>query len=1005
MKYLTNYYAMAVLSVVFLTSQATYLDYIHKPIILTLPYYPSSIMLIPSDGTAVVAPRNSNSMNMYLASNESGNQDASLALCEIRNNLRPGTSPSLPSGRAPELVTINKEKDQPNPLYNARIELMTMLNKIPVVVTQELPSTIFSIETIVTDTHHILQATPVLNDAQGNPCAGIGALAAGSTALKDNDVNRYIFAALKEHNGGCNNANSDIAVVKYDKNILTSVVKEPDGTEKTVETPEYFFNVLDASTGASQGNKAVAVVNDALRIHGCPVSCFSVVDLCWNPYVERLYIALQVTNGYDCTPEQGAVALLVGHLDEQQRLCLNPCAPQDLFVGNDKMVGAYGPGVSVSLHKLRSMITSTGVPYLLVVGGVGEPDQTNKNLISLPLVNRITFHSKRDAEEARLLDPEKDKEKIAEISMRTRLLVIDDPLQGTIASKQAAPQCRYTMTWRGVKLVGRCLDACAQTLQEMPTVYDRATQVGAGRELPHAITDIQTIDDAVFVTVAQEGAGQHPGIFHSQAILDGSGKIVAWTPWQRIGGVFEGVRALMMNREQYFFAYLKANEPEIVCSVNLVIPKDKKNDNPEKQGDLADLVEAVLPPDSGGVQGLFDFPSSVLGVDSAPKISMLVATGYKKVVLIESGSDDASGIFNGYKEGFTQNAFLCDDTIAIQEKSESSEKLPRVIVITGGVLEQLGSITDATIATDGDQSWLIVSSVQGVAVLSYQDGSGWKNDPGLLPGFAGITQPMSFKRFGTYKYVKKVFGDGAYLYILTHKTLERVALTPENICHNAESSIVIARAENFGKAFFDGGVSGPLAVVATSQGLWRNGDGTDVRVDNAVTMSWTEIILPCAKKSINSLFFVSPTGIKNGFGHQGNIYVSIGSLLDNETSIYRICVGDVFSEGITAEAIQCVPDYIFMNKDFPFLLFNNFRDHFATNGIHCFTARSGHMRENPFLHLASPYHIKTLMVKEAVPYEVPLNSGKKAKNITALVQNSATGNWLIAGDFGLRIHN
>ena len=75
-----------------------------------------------------------------------------------------------------------------------------------------------------------------------------------------------------------------------------------------------------------------------------------------------------------------------------------------------------------------------------------------------------------------------------------------------------------------------------------------------------------------------------------------------------------------------------------------------------------------------------------------------------------------------------------------------------------------------------------------------------------------------------------------------------------------------------------------------------------------------------------------------------------------------------------------------------------------TNGALYFTASSRTPLQKPFLHIIQPKNIKSVTVGDAAPYDVPLNIAKVTKTITAIVQNSSTGNWLIAGDFGLRIH-
>jgi len=76
-----------------------------------------------------------------------------------------------------------------------------------------------------------------------------------------------------------------------------------------------------------------------------------------------------------------------------------------------------------------------------------------------------------------------------------------------------------------------------------------------------------------------------------------------------------------------------------------------------------------------------------------------------------------------------------------------------------------------------------------------------------------------------------------------------------------------------------------------------------------------------------------------------------------------------------------------------------------TNGAHYMAGSSAGVTGKPFAHLITLPAIKRPIQSEPLTFAVPLNISKASKSISAVVQNSATGNWLIAGDFGLRIHN
>lgn len=959
---------------------ATEKNRLYTKITIPLSYYPVTCSPLPVE-TNSYGFRQGSIMGMYLVGNEEDSENSQFMQYSIGNNLRLGSIISNSISLVPEKIVLNKEPDQPNPLLSNRIKLFDIMNKSPLIVMEGLPASLCLIENLAIDASQTMVITPTLNDANGNPSDGIIAMTSGFTGIKDFDLSMYVFAAVKKQGGDFGQDGSGIAVIKYDKNVIKETTTEPDGTEKETERKEYFLNILNAQSGESHGNRAVELNNKLISINnGVGFVEANIIDLCWNPYVERLYIALHVKNSDSCASDQGSMALLIGRLDENERLCLDPIAADSIFVGNNAMVGACGPN-QVSLHKLRSIITTTGFPYLLVVGGVGHPEQTSKMVYALPLTDRSLNRNRNE--------------------------IMADPLHGTIANTLEFPRNVYAANKRGPKLIGRAISNPAQTIYEMPIDSDRATCVGASVELPNTITDCIVVGDAVYVTVAQGGAQQHPGIFHSQPIFDGMGKIAAWTPWQRIAGIQEGVKTAYIASDQYFLSYLRSQAPELVCQVSMDISRSKNLLNNEMSGDLSDLIENIFKQD-GGVQGLFDFSSRTPGLSGDRKVSMLVASGYKKIVLIESGSDDNDGTFNAYQENFIDDLVLCDQGIIpeqLQQMQSDGKRIPRVLVITGGVLEELGAITCATIIHDSEQAWLVVGGVRGIGVLAHKDGTGWSLKKGLLPGFAGIDQEMSFKKFGTYSFVKKIVSNEGSLYIVSKAGFERVSLTSDALVSGKAEGTILARSENVG-ALLDIGVSGPLTLLATSRGLWVNGNQTDCRYSkDAATMQWTLIDLPYSLGPVYNLFFVTSNGQSNGFGHKGQVYISSGSLRDNETEIYRLYCDDVYIHGVTEKSVQLVPDQKYITGPCPLFALNSFRDFFVTDGVHHFSARSRQMNERPFLHELSLQNIKSPLVREPIMYDVPLHVKKNIKTITAVVQNSATGNWLIAGDFGLRIYN
>ncbi len=944
-------------------AQSTVRNQLHKNYVIDLPFYPTHCKVIKNDFTASNNP--AKHIDLFLTGTNQELKNSSLLRCAVINN--PHKNVTIPSSLISETLTLNKEPKQPNPLYDKDISLLGTFNQNPVVVTKQSPATICMLENFKLDQQTMLM-TSTLCDAQGFPSAGIVGLATALTGTAQHELHPYVFAAVKRNEGTFGQEGSGIAVVKHDNKTIEETIKHNDGNETTNQRKEYFFTIMNNGDEPDQ-IKAASLINSSLSINGgIPIVADDIVDMCWNPYLERLYVALQVTNAPTNTELQGSRALLLGRIDSHERLVFDPIAPDDSFYTDNALIGACGSGKKISLHKVRSMLTSTGFPYLIVIGGVGEPTQTSKNIYALPLTD-TSFNKKR-------------------------VELMEDKNHGTIASKYSITGDNYIVLARGRKLYGRDYQEWAQSADQMPAMHDAAVKIGGTLELPNEITDVIICGDAIFVTIGQAGNGQYPGIFHSQAILDGQGRIVSWTAWQRVGGIIEGVRTAIINPEHHFFGYLPMDKPQLICKVQIDLSKTDSHNNDE-YGDIADPINQFFAPEEGGVQGIFDFPCGTAGLGNQQCVSMMIATGYKKIMLLETGSNDTNGYFQPYVNQFTDIEYCPESTIpAINVAQEE----PKVLALSGGVLDELGSILAAAIVTDGAYSWIAVGGMHGLAILQAADGTGWCSQQGLGTHFNGLNKPMAFRKIGAYKQIKKLIANGNQLYVLTNTSMERITLNSDVIQNNAVNSVRIAHEAN--NAFFDCVMYGPLAIIATAQGLFFNTSGSIV-YNTLEEISWKKIKLPIAGV-VSKIFAVSS---KSHAGCQGQLYISVGALTHNSTMVYRLYVHDVYQEGITDHAVELIPDHQFFNKPFPLVSFNSFRDYFATDGAHYFSARSRHLNELPFLQAVTLPHIKNQLAIDAYSYTIPLYIGKSAKKINGIVQNSATGNWLIAGDFGLRIHN
>lgn len=874
------------------------------------------------------------------------------------------------NGITPPRVQINYVPDQINPLYDKQIlHLINSANK-PVAVPADIPNIICLLENTLTSSNQSLITTPPLNDVLGNESYAIAGLETAITGTSDSSLHIYTVAAVTSHHGFFGDKHSGFSLIKHDSVRIKKEDEEEIAITASSKPAQYELklNVLDAINGIAHGNRALPLgidqISSAININGGLESIEpNTIAMCWHPNIERLYIALHIKTKTDATQQQGARALLIGRI-KKNKLILDPILSDELCQENNTLISAVGPNQEISLHKVVPFITSTGVRYLLVLGGHGAPHTTQQTLSALPLAHRGYN--------------------------KTRKEVAHDPLHGVIAAKSDITHAIYG---HDKKLTARLLTTPATTKHDLLTYADPALHVGNHTILPHNITDIVVSGDAVFVSVAQYGNGQQPGIFYSQAILNDQGSVAAWTSWQRFG-INVGVAKFSINSMHYATNFLYSDFP-LFCQTTWKQPlKRKKNEQiPPPDDTLEGLVETIFPQEKGGLQGLHDFPCTTPGLNAPENpISIMVATGQKKVALIKTGETSNNTIFYAHK-----NMFL--NTIAFTGDKYASDVEPKTLVLTDPVLESLGSITCAAIGTNGEQSWLFVGGARGVAVLSDVHGNGWSNNNGIISLFATKAAGLSFKKCGNHRFIQKLIGDNNNLYIITNTSVERIALSSASLKTEKTQTLVQCSTE----IIFDGSVSGPLLLLGTSNGLFHNAPGTDVRL---ATQPLTSSQLRCSELSSDSkcvykLHFVTRTHLEHDFAYGAQVFASTGSLADNKTDVFRIYIDNVYENGITQESVQVVNNQLYRNSTAPFLSFNNFRSNFVTDGCHHFSSRSRQTTDKPFLYMIPQEMIKRVFVSDHLCYQMPLQV-HKANNIVKIVQNSATGNWIVAGDFGIR---
>ncbi len=892
---------------------------------------------------------------------------------------------------APQTVTFNSAKSVANPLYDEGIAYFALFNgrdnvlgsrqdERPLIVLESDKTSIYLLndytqagkDVTVLSVHN--RSTSMAQNIKNIPDAA-GLLTSGIVQIAT--ANPLFFAAVGANGGSFGDVGSGIALG------LTGEIIAPN--PKTKEPGKSAPIIIDALTGFnfySPANRAAPldITSSQIKIGADLASLGTVVDLHWHGSMERLYIALQATGGAAGT--DGALSIAIGRVDITKtengnihKLIIDAIVPTAAITGTDKIIGAVGSSVSVTAHKVRSLLSSTSLPYLIILGNVGIPSATKKTVFALPLVIGSGTPS----------------------------------IDGTIASKNALPEDVFAETKNKLFLT-RNLKASATTAALMPLSTDAATQVGGGAILAGDITDLFVYQDAVFATVQSPDVGEAPGVFFSQPLFEQNGKIKSWTTWQRAVGLSDKTQSIFLDPITAQFTSLVAN------SSNQVKIVKRTEWGAGDSGSIKPFIEAVekfMPQTIAGVQGVHSFPlSSTTPGATTPglyDISLMVCTGLGKVMLAETSRIDAGavvpiqgsdfGTLQTFQDGMLDSSFTIGSS--------------RMIGIEGGVLDDLGPIMAAEVARDGStgsNGWLFVGGTGGVAVLSTADGSGWAaNSMKLADGFNGLASGMSFKKVGNFSNVRKLIHDDNYLYVISATEIVRIDLTLQAPGLGSINATTIIKDSQFpavgsGGTFLDALVSEKLIIIGTSAGLFRLNDGLDARTVDSSFVSWKLLDTPEGIGPVRQLFAITQSGRAQDIARQANggmFYALSAYRGKDQAQMHRFDVAQVTSSSISDSTVRRVLDLFVKNIPSFFVSYGMFRNFFATDGSLFFGTQSKlHEDSSEASVLFSKSGIQTgsrFLSNRTLPADL-----SESTLISGMLQNSATGTWLISGDHGLR---
>ena len=839
-------------------------------------------------------------------------------------------------GLTPKKVTLNNVIDQDNPLNGASIVHLAMLERRPVVISQKEPSSLFLVDDLVGPIK-VFSSEP-LKDAQGNVAPSLLALATTAQNVSfqlDAGASLGGFAALPNQQGGFDGSGSGIAFSFFRQSVGTKALG---------------WDLIDATTG-KQGNVAApfGVATPELFI-GSPAGAIdSLVALHFDRDMGLLYI------GVDAQSAAGAntgVRAVVVALTVNGKIIYRSIAPDSAFNDMLSIVGSRGAGSQVRIFKIDAMQTRTHLRYLIVAGGNGDDPTVQQSVFALPLVDNRASAA-----------------------------------HGTLANVYAPPVTLFGLN-APHRFLARVYNEPATQPNQLYKVDAPQARVGGRGSLPGPIRDLSVAGEAIFVACDADQAlnseNLASGIFVSQPVFDVLGRISGWTDWQRVSA--------LQNTNGFEYDSIAGSFWSVVDNDQVTRTGWSNGSDP-----LELFMAQQFSKEEAGVQGLFDFSYATQGFSQIvnQRLSLTVATGFSKVLLIQSGKD-VGGLFGPF--------INLSDLFSSTDGSLTGFKGASALSLSGGALNELGPITSATIVTDDSNGWLVVAGSKGVAVLTDSQGRGWPIAQGLRSGFAGLSDEFSWTVVRSTENVRKLISQSGFLYILALKSLERVSLSQSAlVSKQLQGELLYEVKTDTQLSLSDLFIKGPLALLATSFGLLRSGSGISIETVQPMNVGWASVALPESAGSLDSSGPVSRLYAvrTSGQDEEDMVYILNGYVGLSQALIYRSVI-KLEGGQVTDTSVQLFPDFIVRGKNTFFANVADYRNFVATDGSFIALSRSSFGGKAPLLELLSPTlkSGESTNVRANFPFLV-LSLNEQA--LGQLVRNSASGAFMVPGDFGVRL--
>lgn len=714
--------------------------------------------------------------------------------------------------------------------------------------------------------------------------------------------------------------------------------------------------------------------------------------------------------------------------------------PGGLVVGGalaaDQLTPAQDP--SITIEHLKTMRTSTGRDYLIVassikaaavaggmVPGGGAAAGERAGVYFIPIMGEKAFDA--------------NKTKAAEWQIGKVAQAAGDAILSGGAAVAVAANTN-TQILDAAASRGALPTLAANTIFEGRTIGFAALANVNNINNIDDIQDMQVIGDSVLLSFARSDLAadnQMHGVYQTTAIFDNDGKIVKWTPLQRINGAATQTQAGRIDPVSGNIMYLSDR--------GTVFNETDWDSNQPTTIELQKLIASNFPAEKGGVRSIQTFDDETPSFDQrnlrrgggalrVNKMALTVVLGDEKVMVVQTLKNNrpARHFYDNDAAVAEQNriaalpvAQRAAATTAAAAFVGEANPTANVFVFANDALKSIAPLTCAevlrinvAVGADLDLGYLYVGGYKGVCRLQTAAGAGWRVAaaaslvPTGLNDFGAFADPAvlgraTFVRLNNpalkdvVKIVSAPARDGnarALMGVVMNDSILATDATVANVVVNLQLQNVatVVRIDLSAVApVFDGVLlrdfqvggganDNAYAILATAGGLLVQ-NVVPGGVVAPVALDGTDIPLQLAYVPLRKGGLVG--GDTRANGGAGMLYVLAGDQANGNVKLYR------FEAGWHANANQVLTR---VGNGVP-LTYDAFRRYFATDGYKFFTGHDAALDTSDMFNLRTMTNSATSLPLTAQA----LGNMKLGDFLTAPVRDAVTGAWMVAGSFGM----